>query len=148
MYICMIDNEYIYIYYIYHIISYYIILYHYICSPRYTKSSKQAVFSWPVKQLHGAGPEGNCFSTMHVMRKIVGRFMTLGFHNAYLDINIVLELACSKVFFVKTMTHEFRILIPNDWQIWKYCAYHETSTNNQLVRLYWLTRTKLDSPFI
>lgn len=88
-----------------------------------------------------------CFSTMSAMRKIVGRFMTLGFHNAYLDLNIVLELACSKEAVYQNMTHKDRIPIPNDWQIWKYCAYLETSTNSKLVRLYWLTRTKLDSPF-
>ena len=41
--------------------------------------------------------------------------MTLGFHNAYLDSNIVLELACSKEAFYQNMTHEDRILIPNDW---------------------------------
>lgn len=81
-----------------------------------------------------------CFSTMSAMRKIVSRFMTLGFHNAYLDSNIVLELACSKEAFYQNMTHEDRILIPNDWQIWKYCAYLETSTNSKLVGLYWLTK--------
>ena len=74
----------------------------YVCSSRCTKSGKQAVFSCLWNSWMVPSQRESVLALEMLWEKSSVDVWCLGFHNAYLDKHIVLELACSKeVFFLK-----------------------------------------------